>query len=1002
MKKNWTCRILNIVLCISLVMPGFVLAEEAGTMLSDAALPVEAAVSIMQEEPAYDQQLSQSEEIDGATAAPETKAEPDAVVIDQGTTVTAYLGSPMQLTSHFTPDHAEAETRWFSSNSKIATIDYDGLLTPVKPGKVTVKVVSKNMKEDRITVHVVDPDTVAKVELDVSGTQFLSVGQTVQLNAAVYPETAQTTLKWGSSKKSVASVDQNGLVTAGKTGTVTITVKSGNGKKDTVKIQVVDPNKAAKVELDASGTIKLDIGDTLQLNAAITPATAQTSLKWSTSSKKIATVDQNGLVTPKKSGTATITVKTANGKKDTVKVKVYDKTLPTGIKVEQGSKLTMAVGQTLKLSALMKPETAVSDLKWSTSSTKYATVSSDGVVTAKKKGTVTIYVKTRNGKKGSVKIKIVSPTAPTGIALSHTGTVPMEAGDMLQMTAKLTPATAVDLLEWSSSDEKIASVKDGLVTAHAAGTAHIGVQSKNGLFAGCTLYVTKVTDGFRYFVENDEAHIVEYIGSDIQSIERAGGGLTVIIPEYLDGYRVTKIAEKAFAGNEEIEIIELPDSIREIADSAFEGCINLKRINIPNDAKLGKDVFKDCEYVTLHVEYGSAAYDYCRENGLRYEAYNYPVIDWPVYPTQKPTPTPTPTPSPTPTPTPTAVPDPVKYAYGDSADGKSTVIMGIMDNIMTEPVPDHLAIPAQLGGKPVTAIGENAFNGRKFGSVNIPDSVESIGANAFKDCTSLKSIVIPASVQTFGENVFGGCSADLVVIGEAGSAAEKYCSDNGIQFQTIAGADDFTVQENGNDVCITKYLGTDDNVVVPASIDGKAVTGIAANAFKGDTKVKSVTLFEGVTSIGAGAFEGATALTDIAIPGSVTSIGESAFKGSGIVSAALPAGVQKISDSVFENCKALIDIELPEGLTEIGAAAFKDCSALKSIEIPAKVTRIGESAFMNTGLTRVTVPAGVTEIAASTFEGCTSLVNITIPDSIVKIGKRAFADCSKLMRTRDE
>jgi len=89
-----------------------------------------------------------------------------------------------------------------------------------------------------------------------------------------------------------------------------------------VKVQVVDPKKAAAVELSQSGTIELSVGQTLQLEAAVLPATAETTLSWTTSSKKVATVDENGLVTAVKKGSATITVKTANGKKDTVKIKV--------------------------------------------------------------------------------------------------------------------------------------------------------------------------------------------------------------------------------------------------------------------------------------------------------------------------------------------------------------------------------------------------------------------------------------------------------------------------------------------------------------------------------------------------------------------------------------------------------------------------------------------------------------------------------------------------------
>ena len=73
-----------------------------------------------------------------------------------------------------------------------------------------------------------------------------------------------------------------------------------------------------------SGTVILKVGETLQLSAALAPETAQTTLKWTSSKKKYATVDGNGLVTARRKGKATIRVKTANGKKATVKIKVVE------------------------------------------------------------------------------------------------------------------------------------------------------------------------------------------------------------------------------------------------------------------------------------------------------------------------------------------------------------------------------------------------------------------------------------------------------------------------------------------------------------------------------------------------------------------------------------------------------------------------------------------------------------------------------------------------------
>ena len=163
-----------------------------------------------------------------------------------------------------------------------------------------------------------------KIVLDKSGTVMLPMGETLALDYVLEPNGASAEVKWSTSSKKVATVDANGVVTPVKEGTATITVTTENGKKDTVKVKVVDPYKPSKIELNESGTVTLKMGETLELGYKLQPETARTQVKWTSSSKKVAAVDANGVVTPAKEGTATITVKTANGKKDTVKVKVID------------------------------------------------------------------------------------------------------------------------------------------------------------------------------------------------------------------------------------------------------------------------------------------------------------------------------------------------------------------------------------------------------------------------------------------------------------------------------------------------------------------------------------------------------------------------------------------------------------------------------------------------------------------------------------------------------
>ena len=149
----------------------------------------------------------------------------------------------------------------------------------------------------------------------------LNTEQDAVLKVKLPSGTASHDLEWISSNENVVSVDE-GDVYAREPGTATITVKTYNGKKATCKVTVIDPTVPTKVKLNKSGTVKLKKGKKLQLKATVTPSTAETTLSWKSSKKKVASVTQDGLVSAKKKGMTTITVTTGNGKTAKVKIKV--------------------------------------------------------------------------------------------------------------------------------------------------------------------------------------------------------------------------------------------------------------------------------------------------------------------------------------------------------------------------------------------------------------------------------------------------------------------------------------------------------------------------------------------------------------------------------------------------------------------------------------------------------------------------------------------------------
>ena len=247
-----------------------------------------------------------------------------------------------------------------------------------------------------------------KVAFTVSGTVQLSMGGAQTLQLSLTPANASSTFTWKSSKPEIASVDQNGRVTALKEGKAKITATAANRKKASVTIQVINPNKAQYI---AFGTTSgnMNVSGSLQLKPVLTPSTAITTLTWSSSKTKVATVDQNGLVKALSEGTAKITVKTDNGKKATYTIKVSDPYKPTAVSLSFSG--TVTAGKSAQLTPTLTPSTAKTTYTWKSSKTSVATVSSAGLVTGVKAGTAKITVTTANGKKASVSVKVEGTTS---------------------------------------------------------------------------------------------------------------------------------------------------------------------------------------------------------------------------------------------------------------------------------------------------------------------------------------------------------------------------------------------------------------------------------------------------------------------------------------------------------------------------------------------------------------------------------------------------------------
>ncbi len=211
---------------------------------------------------------------------------------------------------------------------------------------------------------------------------------------------------------------------------------------------------------------------------------------------------------------------------------------------------------------------------------------------------------------------------------------------------------------------------------------------------------------------------------------------------------------------------------------------------------------------------------------------------------------------------------------------------------------------------------------------------------------------------------------------------------------------DFEYQElEDGTVEITKYTGTDAEVTVPGTIDGKSVTSIGTSAFNGCSSLIGISIPDSVTSIESFAFENCSSLTEMVIPNGVTTIW-GIFSGcSSLTKVTIPDSMKTISYDAFNGCSSLKEITIPNSVTSIDRNAFSDCTALSKIILPDSVTSIGTAAFSGcSSLKEITLPSGMTDIDGAVFSRCSSLKEITIPSGWKYLNYSTFIACSSLMK----
>ena len=455
------------------------------------------------------------------------------------------------------------------------------------------------------------------------------------------------------------------------------------------------------------------------------------------------------------------------------------------------------------------------------------------------------------------------------------------------------------------------------------------------------------------------------------------------LPASIGGSPVTAVAENAFADSDTLTRLTIPEGITGIGRGAFAGCAALTDVTLGGDAVLAEGAFADCPALTLH-----------------------------------------------------------EPNYSFSLPGDAAVITA------ARRAEGALAVPPTLCGRMVAAIDVAAFSGNTgITSVSIPACVTGICRGAFADCTALRRLTVAEGGEwasiVIAEEAFRGCTALTSVTIPAyaliGKDAFAGCTVTG-----KCGMYDYALTPDGGAEITAFTYDVTDQLVIPATFDGRPAEAIAAGVFSGKS------------------------MTSVEIPGTVVRIGERAFAGCGrLTGVTLPAGVREIGDGAFDHCMAMeafrvaegsetfraeggalfrsdgvllqcpagggtADLVIPEGTVRVLPGAFSGCTGLRSVMVPASLTALPGDAFAEcTSLQRIEadganpvfrsadgvlfskegvlvcfpaaktgdryeIPEGTPRIGPYAFCGCAGLTDIVIPDSVTSIGAYAFSGCGRL------
>lgn len=381
-----------------------------------------------------------------------------------------------------------------------------------------------------------------------------------------------------------------------------------------------------------------------------------------------------------------------------------------------------------------------------------------------------------------------------------------------------------------------------------------------------------------------------------------GGESSLVIPQSLNGYPVTKIGMQVFVSRSELTKVSIPEGITSIDNVAFAGCTSLTEIHLPDSLTfLGNGVFTNCRALA-EIEL-PASLTHIGDN-----AFNACVSLKEI-----------------------VIPGSVTYigknaffnclSLAEIKVSQDNEVYSSTGGILYDRAEKTLlCCPAGYEKSSVLvhegtrAIGDSAFlKCASLTEVILPDSLTHIGNNAFYYCDALERLILPEGLSHIGDNAFARC-ASLVII---------------------------TIPESVLSIGINPFVGSamQEIFVSPNNEAFKVMDGLLYSledrrliCCPDSLMMMRVEIAPGALAIGDQAFASCGLLKTVAIPDTVTYIGDEAFTCCwGLTALKLPAALTHIGDEAFTGCWNLVELMIPAGVSHIGEAAFEDCDALSLV-----------------------------------------------------------------------